>query len=495
MTKKWNECLRLILLTSLAAQVLMAGIIGVQSVDTYSPTSYSLLGMTSRVSGALADVQIDDGNSMVFRSYDGGTATVEYADNNVSDVDLSHSKGFQSNFSAQQNGPDSVCDVLTEENTGGGFPPNYELDLEVQWRNVNFGEQDEELAICLDRGVNSRSLDATGGYVIIGDGTPDWGSVEGTISFWVKMDNFIQGRCWGQDGNMETRWSGTNLVLDWGYASSLISATSFTANIWYFVAIVWDENNDTLFLYVGTETNAPTIDANSLDGTWTATTPSPTENRFLNGLGADQPLDGHGDELRYWDIAWSPAEIQSDYNSELNGSEPNLRSYFQFDNNLDDFGPDGNDASTIGACLFSSDVPFSPSPSENLQVDVWGGDSWHSLFANLVEGWNNVSIAPFLNSSTLTIRFKGGSDSGDTRQDSWKIDVALIRTRSKEQTIEVELTGVSNQEGWSQLTWTVVCSWTTSSVNVVLQLYNYTLGGYATHGSGFAHYLSSTSQG
>jgi len=43
----------------------------------------------------------------------------DYVDNNTSDVDSSADKGTHSDFSAQQAGPDSVFDTLTEENTGG----------------------------------------------------------------------------------------------------------------------------------------------------------------------------------------------------------------------------------------------------------------------------------------------------------------------------------------------------------------------------------------
>lgn len=305
--------------------------------------------------------------------------------------------------------------------TGAIEDDNYELDLEVQWTNADYDETNEELATYVDK-TNTYSLDATGGYMIVGDGTPDWGSTTGTISFWIKMDTSVQGRFWGQDGNMETRWSGTNLVLDWGGTGSMISYYSFSADIWYFVAIVWDENNNNLFLYVGDENNPPILDANSLSGTWTSTTPAPTENRFLNGLGGAEPVDGHGDDLRYWNIARSLAEIQSDYNTELTGSETNLRSYFKLNNSFDDIGPDNNDGSGSGSYSFSTDVPF----PEDIRVDVWNGISWQNLFTDLTNGWNNVSVSSYLNSSTFTIRFKGGSETGDTSQDSWNIDTTLL---------------------------------------------------------------------
>jgi len=66
--------------------------------------------------------------------------------------------------------------------------------------------------------------------------------------------------------------------------------------------------------------------------------------------------------------------------------------------------------------------------SENIRVDVWSGSTWHNLFIDLSSGWNNVSVTDYLVSSVFTIRFKGGTETGDTFQDSWEIDCALLHT-------------------------------------------------------------------
>jgi len=60
-----------------------------------------------------------------------------------------------------------------------------------------------------------------------------------------------------------------------------------------------------------------------------------------------------------------------------------------------------------------------------------------------------------------------------------------------EYTSEVELSGSGNTEsGWSQLVWIVDSAWTTGTVTVTLQFYNYTLGAYPTSGNGFSSYTS-----
>jgi hypothetical protein len=58
-------------------------------------------------------------------------------------------------------------------------------------------------------------------------------------------------------------------------------------------------------------------------------------------------------------------------------------------------------------------------------------------------------------------------------------------------TVEVEFIGSSNTDDWTQLVWVVDSAWTTPSVTVTLQLYNYNLGQYPTSGDGYISYTSS----
>ncbi len=477
----------------LTVQLLLVRWVASQTIATYHPTEYNLHGSTTHVNGTISSLQSQDSEGVGFRSYFSGVDTLDFIDNNTSDIDSSLSKGVHSNFAAQQAGPDMIYDTLMEEDTdiASNITSNFELDLEAQWINLNYSEINGELAIYIDKGSNVYSLDATGGYMIIGDGTPDWGSTAGTISFWIRMDNAVQGRLWGQNGYMETRWLGANLVLDWGATGSLISAYSFLADTWYFIAIVWNENSNDLFLYIGDESNPPILDENSLDGTWTSTLPAPMENRFMNGLGAYDPVDGRGDDLRYWNIARSLNELQSDYNTELAGDETNLKSYFKLNSNFDDLGPDNNDGAGSGSYRFSSNVAFDRPPAESLKVDVWDGSSWQNLLTDLFKGWNNVSVSSFLDSPIFTIRFKGGTETGDSTQDRWLVDVVLLYIWSNEYTVDVEFSGSSNLETWEHLNWSIACAWTIDLVNVTLQLFNYSLGDYSINKNGQISYVSS----
>jgi hypothetical protein len=56
--------------------------------------------------------------------------------------------------------------------------------------------------------------------------------------------------------------------------------------------------------------------------------------------------------------------------------------------------------------------------------------------------------------------------------------------------VEVEFTGSSNLQNWTGLVWLVDSSWSISSVNVTIQVYNYTLGNYTSSGNGYFSYIS-----
>jgi len=58
-------------------------------------------------------------------------------------------------------------------------------------------------------------------------------------------------------------------------------------------------------------------------------------------------------------------------------------------------------------------------------------------------------------------------------------------------TSEVEFTGSSNIQSWTQLVWSVDSAWTTASVTVTIQLYNYTGASYPSSGDGCISYTSS----
>jgi len=58
-------------------------------------------------------------------------------------------------------------------------------------------------------------------------------------------------------------------------------------------------------------------------------------------------------------------------------------------------------------------------------------------------------------------------------------------TYPSQYTSEVEFTGTSNTEAWTELVWTIDGSFTTDNVTATFQLYNYQTGSYPTSGDGY----------
>ena len=64
--------------------------------------------------------------------------------------------------------------------------------------------------------------------------------------------------------------------------------------------------------------------------------------------------------------------------------------------------------------------------SEDILVDIWNGTAWINVFADLSNGWNSADISSYLAASTLTIRFRGGTETSDAAQDSWEVDATFL---------------------------------------------------------------------
>ncbi len=67
------------------------------------------------------------------------------------------------------------------------------------------------------------------------------------------------------------------------------------------------------------------------------------------------------------------------------------------------------------------------SGSEPLVVQVWHGGSWANLMTLAPSSSNNATLRPYIDSSTLAIRFVGYNDVADPTLDTWDIDAVYIK--------------------------------------------------------------------
>lgn len=215
------------------------------------------------------------------------------------------------------------------------------------------------------------SFDAQGGYLSLG--SANWASTEGTISFWFKRDTIYYGngfstgdRLWGQNGNMEVRFSsdGQDLILDWGSTNSLTRYNHpfKTLGKWYFFVITWDENNKHLDMYWGDESTLPQSLASTPTWSSKVTTIGVLENLFLNSSGGDNGknfrVEGKGIDLRYYNNALDKAnlnEIYSIYNSRTSSTTP--RDYFPLQSDVANAVLLGSEATAVGNTGWSEDAP------------------------------------------------------------------------------------------------------------------------------------------
>ncbi|MFW9965124.1 MAG: hypothetical protein ACFFCX_16250, partial [Candidatus Sifarchaeia archaeon] len=77
--------------------------------------------------------------------------------------------------------------------------------------------------------------------------------------------------------------------------------------------------------------------------------------------------------------------------------------------------------------------------TEDLVIEVWNGVSWTNLLSDLqANSWNNISVKTWLTSSTFTIRFRGGLETGDSSASQWSIDATLLRTWNNPPSVTAE---------------------------------------------------------
>jgi hypothetical protein len=72
--------------------------------------------------------------------------------------------------------------------------------------------------------------------------------------------------------------------------------------------------------------------------------------------------------------------------------------------------------------------------TENLNVSYWAGSSWTHLAQITSTGWTNLT-ATGLSDSTYEIRLNGTTESSDTTQDNWNIDVIMLHTWTQQPTV------------------------------------------------------------
>jgi hypothetical protein len=356
----------------------------------------------------------------------------DYVDNNMSNVDSSSDKGTHSNFTAQQYGPDSIYDTLTEESVVGSVA--YENSAESY---SVAGQSSHSFNYVLQKGSGNNRLVVA---------TVSWEDAEASA--------FISSLTFGGtamtkivDVTVGTGYS--EYISLWYLLDSNLPAASGSYNIAVTVSeSIIREIYVAVAEYSGVKQSAPDdygTHANTVEGNTAITLTAAaggsvvvagvgesgtnvlTDTNNINNL-QEQILTSSGSALGHHMNA-SSGNVTVGWNSlstreGMAGAVWQPASIHRLDLEIQWTGVDFSEENEE-LCIRGGSMG-----AENLRTDVWNGSSWHTLFASLINGWNNASVSTYLTSANFTIRFKGATETADITQDGWNIDAALLHVWS-----------------------------------------------------------------
>jgi len=558
----------------------------------YNPTGYDLLGSTGYVSGSVENLTGDDGAYMVFGSYlSRDTESEEGVDSDSSNVDSSQDRGSSSNFTAQQTGPDSEFDTLTEEYFGGVIEDYVDVDTSdvdssadtgthSNFANQKLGpdsvydtlQEDNALPSSEDWGINSSAFTSTSTHAMyryMGGTSPDKDNMTvtklhirvngpGTVAIAIYTGGALD-----DPTGAVKQAEAYNITVSTGWNE--IDVTDFNWSKNTVTWIGWAHNTGVYY----SSSSGDCGDYQAGRGRWSQTSPADADET--------QPMPGNpgaGSFGNYWYAVYAEYEIEPEYQIDLEVQWTGLPSSLpneelciytgstdaediiidiwdtgasEWDTLLSDLSSSTWNNVSISSWLTSDTVTIrfkgsnetgdvvqdqwnidvalihmwssdtaryrldlefqwtgvsydeaneylciygGSQGSEDIRVDVWYSSSWQNVLSDLSSGWNNVSVGSYLTDSTFTVRFKGGTDGSDTVKDPWQADFSMLHLWTKQHTSEVELRGSGDLLEWTQLNWTVDSRWTSGSISVILQLYDYDNQSYPGSGDGYMGYTS-----
>ncbi len=201
-------------------------------------------------------------------------------------------------------------------------------------------------------GPHALSLDGDGDYVDLGDNLVDGLFFAITVEVWVQASGIVSEQSDifydGVDG--EVGLSYINESIHFGVKTEedlqWHSPPAFPIKIgkWYHVAGVWSNAQVSLFV------NGELIGSANTEATLHQAPGHPTIGAYSHASGEREKfLNGLIDEVRIWNVARTQEEIQTTMNTTLQGDEPGLVGYWNFDDGTArDLSPNGNHGTLHG---------------------------------------------------------------------------------------------------------------------------------------------------
>ena len=276
--------------------------------------------------------------------------------------------GSHSLFSAQQYGPDGICDTLTEANTGSlsnttVFSDGFETN------NFNLWTDGGTTTWVITPGQkNSGTYSATCGPANDGYLTSDNINMTGAtsiyLSFWIRDDDLDNG-------------DGILYFYDGTTYDQILDLNTLTPA------------EDTWTFYRTNITDSQYFISNFRIRFYE--TPDGGENCWLDDVTINKIVDTTNFELDL-EVQWTNANYDEAYK---------------------------------WLCIYGGTMG-----SQNISVYVWNGADWIKVLEDLESGWNNADVSSYLTSSTFKVRFRAGTETSDATRDAWKIDATFLHTWS-----------------------------------------------------------------
>lgn len=178
--------------------------------------------------------------------------------------------------------------------------------------------------------VNSLDFDGGNDYVSMTLPTifNDIANNDFTIEAWIKPNASVFSRVVFAQLNTSNfasiSLSGTNQIYFYvNNVSGEATTTTLTTGVWSHVACTWDASTSTSQTYINGVLETTTAGGSSSLG---------IDNLMSIGAktNASQFFTGELDEIRIWDVIRTPCQITTAMNSEFNVTQPNLVTYYNF---------------------------------------------------------------------------------------------------------------------------------------------------------------------
>jgi len=373
-------------------------------------------------------VVYDSGSSTYLKEYTSSAAVEQFVDSNVSDVDGLGSKGTHSNFANQQDGPDAISDLLTEEDTNP-VATNAEDDYDSYVGDVDSSP---------DRGVETNPVNAQGAsldsqYMTLQEvdvGTPYQSTWLDTDQYDGLVESGITNV--GVSPYLDTQDYPTSYVTTkapgsqggwWGFPNTTLTG-DLSVNVSLFCWNLDGTNDDGFDVYYDTSGGPGT-----LLGRVAQHTTQQYDTLLISGTFTQTQVNS----LRIMLVFYKTGGTNNAYADHLRigVSSPKITNYevdFEYSWNATD-----NDESHEEVCINIGII----SGTEALNVSYWDGIGWTQLGEITSSGWTNLT-AIGLTSATYAIRLRGAYSDNDAVPDSWTIDLITLHTWS-DQTYNYEL--------------------------------------------------------